>query len=97
MNRRTFLKNLGVGVAALSLPGCNMLSRKDSGDALNGKRPNILFILADDQSPFDCTIRTQFWIRLFSMNWRPRGWSSTEPIIWVPGQGRYARRRVTWS
>jgi len=53
MNRRTFLKNLGVGVAALTLPGCKMLSRKGSGDALNGKRPNILFILADDQSPFD--------------------------------------------
>jgi len=53
MNRRTFLKNLGVGIAALTLPGCNMLSQKGSGDTLPGKRPNILFIIADDQSPFD--------------------------------------------
>jgi arylsulfatase A-like enzyme len=53
MNRRTFLKNLGVGVAALSLPGCFVLSQKGSSSVLAGKRPNILFILADDQSPFD--------------------------------------------
>ena len=53
MNRRTFLKNLGVGVAALTLPGCNASSQKGSGDSLNGKKPNILFIIADDQSPFD--------------------------------------------
>ncbi len=56
MNRRTFLKNLGLGVAALSLPSCFASSQKGSGNALNGKRPNILFILADDQSPFDLKI-----------------------------------------
>jgi len=49
MNRRKFLTNLGVGGLALSLPGCGMLSQNGS----NAKRPNILFILADDQSPFD--------------------------------------------
>ncbi len=48
MNRRTFLENLGVGVAALTLPGCNMSSQKGSAAALNGKRPNIIFIMADD-------------------------------------------------
>jgi choline-sulfatase len=53
MNRRRFLKNLGVGVAALILPACNASSQKKSGDSLTGKRPNLLFILADDQSPFD--------------------------------------------
>ena len=49
MNRRAFLKNVGVGIAALSMPGCGVLSQSGS----NGKRPNILFIIADDQSPFD--------------------------------------------
>jgi len=49
MNRRKFLKNLGVGIAALTLPGCNISSRKGSGDALTGKRPNILFIMTDQQ------------------------------------------------
>ena len=49
MNRRTFLKNLGVGVAAFTLPGCNASSQKTSGDA---EKPNFLFILADD-----CTYR----------------------------------------
>ena len=49
MNRRTFLKDLGLGALALSLPGCNALSRTGSGDALHGKRPNFLFIFADDQ------------------------------------------------
>ena len=52
MNRRKFLKNLGVGVAALSLPGCFTSSQKSS----IAKRPNILFVLADDQSPFDLKI-----------------------------------------
>ncbi len=49
MNRRQFLKNLGVSVATLSLPGCNASSQKGSGDALPGKRPNILFIMTDQQ------------------------------------------------
>ena len=45
MNRRTFLKNLGIGIAALSLPACNISSQKDLPD----KRPNILFIMTDQQ------------------------------------------------
>jgi arylsulfatase A-like enzyme len=53
MNRRTFLKNLGMGTATLSLLGCSILTEKASVGALNGKRPNFLFILADDQSSFD--------------------------------------------
>jgi len=48
MNRRMFLKNLGVGIAALSLPGCSVSSQAGSATALNGKRPNIVFIMADD-------------------------------------------------
>lgn len=48
MNRRTFLKNLGVGVAALTLPGCDALSQQYSGDASTDSRPNIVVMLADD-------------------------------------------------
>jgi len=48
MNRRTFLKNLGAGITALTLPGCNASSRSGSVTAFNGKRPNIVLILADD-------------------------------------------------
>ena len=59
MNRRKFLKNLGVGIAALSLPGCFASSQKVSGNVLNGKRPNFLFIIADDQSPFDLKMYNQ--------------------------------------
>lgn len=53
MNRRTFLKNLGVSLAAFTLPGYKMSSQKASADTLAGKKPNFLFIIADDQSPFD--------------------------------------------
>jgi len=53
MNRRNFLKTIGVSVAALTLPACQGVSLKGPNRALNGKRPNFLFILADDQSPFD--------------------------------------------
>jgi arylsulfatase A-like enzyme len=47
MNRRTFLKNLGIGIAALSLSGCKALAQKSSR-TLNGNMPNIVVILADD-------------------------------------------------
>jgi arylsulfatase A-like enzyme len=49
MNRRTFLKTLGVSAAALSLPGCYASTQKSSHDALHVKRPNVLFIMTDQQ------------------------------------------------
>ena len=51
-----FLKNLGVGAAVLSLPTWCVSSQKSPGEGSKGKRPNILFIIADDQSPFDLKI-----------------------------------------
>jgi len=49
MNRRVFLKTLGMGAASLTLSGCSgpeyvFGSRKSKG------RPNILFCISDDQS-----------------------------------------------
>ena len=45
MNRRTFLKNLGISAAVLTLPACYAASQKDS----DNKRPNVLFIMTDQQ------------------------------------------------
>jgi arylsulfatase A-like enzyme len=42
MNRRTFLRTMGTGAAALAVGGC------DLGSAA-GRRPNVVFILTDDQ------------------------------------------------
>lgn len=42
LNRRSFLKHAGLGIAALSLPGCLRRAGKST------KRPNIIFIIADD-------------------------------------------------
>lgn len=56
MDRRKFLENLTVSIAVIFLLSCNMLSQKALADTSAGKRPNILFILADDQSPFDLKI-----------------------------------------
>jgi len=50
MNRRQFLRTLGVSAAALTLSGFNMSSPKGSSDALTDKRPNILFIYSDDHA-----------------------------------------------
>ncbi|MDH4203855.1 MAG: sulfatase-like hydrolase/transferase, partial [Phycisphaerae bacterium] len=51
MNRRVFLKNLAVGVAALSLKGCHLPSQKAPIPvrSLKGSRPNIVLIMTDDQ------------------------------------------------
>jgi arylsulfatase A-like enzyme len=47
MNRRNFLKAAGVGIASLAMPGCAESLQSDSG-ATDSKKPNIVFIMADD-------------------------------------------------
>jgi len=42
--RRTFMKAMGIGMASLVLPSC-MYAQKESRDE---RRPNVIFILADD-------------------------------------------------
>ncbi|MCH8119995.1 MAG: sulfatase [Planctomycetes bacterium] len=42
-NRRDFLKSVGLGAASLSIPGCVV------GGERAARRPNIIFILTDDQ------------------------------------------------
>ena len=42
-NRRVFLKSVGLGAASLSIPGCVV------GGERAARRPNIIFILTDDQ------------------------------------------------
>ncbi len=49
MKRRRFLEKLGIGVAALALPGCNESSQKKSDNASTDTRPNILVLISDDQ------------------------------------------------
>ncbi|UCH63467.1 MAG: sulfatase-like hydrolase/transferase [Fidelibacterota bacterium] len=46
-NRRDFLKTIGLGTAALALPGC-VGPRLSSGGKLPAARPNIILIMADD-------------------------------------------------
>lgn len=47
MNRRNFLKNIGLGLASLTIPSCTDASRSSSRKPA-GKKPNIIFIMADD-------------------------------------------------
>jgi len=47
MNRREFLKTVGAGVTALTFAGCADALSNLTGSAF-GKKPNIVFILADD-------------------------------------------------
>jgi len=47
INRRDFLKIMGLGAAAATLPGCTITSRQ-SKSAISGSRPNFLIVLCDD-------------------------------------------------
>ena len=46
MNRREFLKTVGLGSAALAIPGC--MNSVDAVASKAGKLPSIVFIMADD-------------------------------------------------
>lgn len=52
MSRRTFLKSIGVGVAGLSLSGGHAVSQTAPARGVPVKRPNIIFLLADDQCSY---------------------------------------------
>jgi arylsulfatase A len=47
LNRRNLIKAMGFGLASLAVPGCSSISSPLNNMGL-GKKPNILFILADD-------------------------------------------------
>lgn len=43
LSRQKFLQLMGAGAAALAIPGCGFLRRG------TGEKPNIIFLLTDDQ------------------------------------------------
>lgn len=47
-SRRQFLKALGVGAVSLAVPGCMTTLGRSSHDRRSTRKPNIVFILADD-------------------------------------------------
>ncbi len=46
--RRDFLKSMGLGTAALALPGCSLLPRSEDNGG-KARRPNIILCMSDDQ------------------------------------------------
>jgi len=62
MNRRRFLKNIGITTAALSLPSCQESTQNSTDKAFPDKKPNILFIMTDQQFAdiMSCRIGTKY-------------------------------------
>ncbi len=52
-SRRQFLKTLGLGIAAFSLPGCSRAMSSLRGSNAKGTPPNIVLIMADDMGYSD--------------------------------------------
>ncbi len=48
MNRRDFLRTVGLGTAALTVPGC--VNGRSGAAGRGGERPNIMFIMSDDHA-----------------------------------------------
>lgn len=47
MNRRDFLKAMGFGTATLAISGCSSASGGRSGSVTKAKRPNLIYLFAD--------------------------------------------------
>ena len=45
MNRREYLKTVGLGLATLAMPGCTSIPERHAGK----RPPNIVLIVSDDQ------------------------------------------------
>jgi hypothetical protein len=48
MNRRNFIKVMGLGISSLVSTGCSRALKSSQSD-LSVKKPNIIFIMADDK------------------------------------------------
>jgi arylsulfatase A-like enzyme len=54
LNRRNFLKTAVLGTAGLAFPGCVNTSVRLSGPATKTKRPNLIFVFADQLGYIHC-------------------------------------------
>jgi len=84
MNRRDFLKTVGFTAASLAVPGCPSISEQACGH--RGEKPNILFIMTDDQGPWafgaapDLNARTPNIDRLVAQGARLKNYFVTTPV-----------------
>ena len=83
MNRRDFLKTVGFTAASLAVPGCTSVSKQISG---LGDKPNIIFIMTDDQGPWafgaapDPNARTPNIDHLVAQGARLKNYFVTTPV-----------------
>ncbi|MHC4573958.1 MAG: sulfatase-like hydrolase/transferase [Planctomycetota bacterium] len=100
MDRRSFLKTLGAAAASLVLPGCGG-GPPQFDDKGRGRRPNIIFIMTDDQGPWafgtapDANARTPNIDRLRREGARLTNYFVTTPVCSPSRAGLMTSRYAT--
>jgi len=93
LNRRDFVKAMGLAVTSLVLPGCDGTSKLPQSD-VDAKRPNIIFIIADDMGYGDYVVEVDWTIGQVVRALERNGLAGNTLIIVTSDNGSPGRTKI---